>query len=107
MLLICGFFELTFFQCLEIDCNVPAITKKFSIFVFVPFAGWYVGKEIGISEYPSFISSLLMSSFVAPVSGIPFMLDLLKIPSETFNLFIVSSVFKEFSQVCTKLTSDV
>jgi len=63
------------------------------VFVFVPFAGWFVGNEIGISEYPTFIGSLLMSSFVAPVSGIPFMLDIMNIPGEIFNLFIVSSVY--------------
>ena len=63
------------------------------VFIFVPFAGWFVGNEIGFSEYPTFVGSLLMSSFVAPVSGIPFMLDIMNIPGEIFNLFVVSSVY--------------
>jgi len=63
------------------------------VFIFVPFAGWFVGNEIGFSDYPTFVGSLLMSSFVAPVSGIPFMLDIMKIPADIFNLFIVSSVY--------------
>ena len=63
------------------------------VFIFVPFAGWFVGNEIGFSEYPTFIGSLLMSSFVAPVSGIPFMLEIMNIPSDIFNLFVVSSVY--------------
>ena len=63
------------------------------VFIFVPFAGWFIGNEIGISEYPTFVGSLLMSSFVAPVSGIPFLLDLMNIPADMFNLFIVSSVY--------------
>jgi Na+/H+-dicarboxylate symporter/ABC-type amino acid transport substrate-binding protein len=63
------------------------------VFVFVPFAGWFVGNEIGFSDYPTFVGSLLMSSFVAPVSGIPFMLEIMNIPNDIFNLFIVSSVY--------------
>jgi len=63
------------------------------VFIFVPFAGWFVGNEIGLSEYPTFIGSLLMSSFVAPVSGIPFMLEIMNIPGDIFNLFVVSSVY--------------
>ncbi len=63
------------------------------VFIFVPFAGWFVGNEIGLSEYPAFVGSLLMSSFVSPVSGIPFMLDIMHIPGDIFNLFVVSSVY--------------
>ena len=63
------------------------------VFIFVPFAGWFVGNEIGLSEYPTFVGSLLMSSFVAPVSGIPFMLEIMNIPGDIFNLFVVSSVY--------------
>ncbi|MEN8136963.1 MAG: cation:dicarboxylase symporter family transporter [Bacteroidota bacterium] len=63
------------------------------VFIFVPFAGWFVGNEITFDEYPAFIGSLLMSSFVAPVSGIPFMLDVMNIPGDIFNLFVISSVY--------------
>ena len=63
------------------------------VFIFVPFAGWFVGNEIGLADYPTFVGSLLMSSFVAPVSGIPFMLDIMNIPGDIFNLFVVSSVY--------------
>lgn len=63
------------------------------VFIFVPFAGWFVGNEIGVSDYPTFIGSLLMSSFVAPVSGIPFLLSVMNIPGDVFDLFIVSSVY--------------
>ncbi|MCK5907238.1 MAG: cation:dicarboxylase symporter family transporter [Flavobacteriales bacterium] len=63
------------------------------VFIFVPFAGWFVGNEIGFADYPTFVGSLLMSSFVAPVSGIPFMLEIMDIPGDIFNLFVVSSVY--------------
>jgi len=37
----------------------------------------------------------LISSFVAPVVGIPFLLDLVHIPADMFELFIVSTVYTE------------
>lgn len=65
------------------------------IFIFVPFAAWFVGNEIMLKDYPMFIGATLLSSFVAPVTGIPFMLDLLKIPKDMFQLFVVSTVFTD------------
>lgn len=65
------------------------------ILVFVPFAGWYSSQVIGFSQMPVFLFSSLLSSFVAPVSGIPFMLDLLDISKDMFQLFFVSSVYTD------------
>jgi len=65
------------------------------IFIFVPFAGWYTGKILTPGDYPLFLSSTLLSSFVAPITGLPFSLDILKIPQETFQLFVVSTVLTD------------
>ena len=65
------------------------------IFIFVPFAAWFTGKMLVLSDFPIFISTTLLSSFVAPITGLPFTLDVLDIPKETFQLFIVSSVFTD------------
>ena len=65
------------------------------ILVFVPFAGWYSSEVIGFSQMPAFLFSSLLSSFVAPVTGIPFMLDLLDISKDMFQLFFVSSVYTD------------
>ncbi|WNJ18511.1 cation:dicarboxylate symporter family transporter [Pontibacter sp. G13] len=65
------------------------------IFVFVPFAAWTSGQALEWTDYPTLLGSTLLSSFVAPVTGIPFMLDLLDIPKDAFNLFIVSTVFTD------------
>ncbi len=67
----------------------------FMIFVFVPFAAWFTGKAMGFMDYPIFLSSTFLSSFVAPITGLPFSLDLLKIPKETFQLFVVSTVLTD------------
>jgi len=65
------------------------------IFIFVPFAAWYTGHSIESSNYPLFLSSTLLSSFVAPITGLTFSLDLLDIPKETFQLFVVSTVLTD------------
>ena len=84
----------------EVDIIMPLAYPfpnlgTFMIFIFVPFAAWFTGKALELSDYPVFLSSTLLSSFVAPITGLPFSLDLLKIPQETFQLFVVSSVLTD------------
>jgi len=67
----------------------------FVIFVFVPFIAWYAGRGFGFMENTTFIVATLLSSFVAPVIGIPFLLNLLKLPQEMFQLFVISSVYTD------------
>ena len=67
----------------------------FVIFVFVPFVAWFLGSSFSISENLTFLGATLLSSFVAPVTGIPFLLDLLKLPQEMFQLFVISSVYTD------------
>lgn len=84
----------------EIDIIMPLAYPfpnlgTFMIFIFVPFAAWYTGEALNFTDYPIFLSSTLLSSFVAPITGLPFSLDLLKIPKETFQLFVVSTVLTD------------
>ncbi len=84
----------------EVDIIMPLAYPfpnlgTFMIFIFVPFAAWYTGNEFTISDYPLFLSSTLLSSFVAPITGLPFSLDLMDVPSETFQLFVVSTVLTD------------
>ncbi len=84
----------------EIDIIMPLAYPfpnlgTFMIFIFVPFAAWYTGEAMKFGDYPIFLSSTLLSSFVAPITGLPFSLDLLKIPKETFQLFVVSTVITD------------
>lgn len=65
------------------------------ILIFVPFAGWFSGELLSMADMPVFLVAGLLSSFVAPVTGIPFMLDLLEIPKDLFQLFFVSSVYTD------------
>lgn len=65
------------------------------ILVFVPFGAWFMGKTLQPSDYPLFLSAGVFSSFAAPIAFLPFLLDLLEIPKDIFNLFIVSTVYTD------------
>lgn len=67
----------------------------FVIFIFVPFVAWYMGNSFNTLENSTFVGATLFSSFVAPVTGIPFLLDLMKLPQDMFQLFIISSVYTD------------
>ncbi|RLD43498.1 MAG: hypothetical protein DRI86_09875 [Bacteroidetes bacterium] len=84
----------------EVDVIMPLAYPfpnlgTFMIFIFVPFAAWYSGHELMLDDFPLFLSSTLLSSFVAPITGLPFSLELLGIPKETFQLFVVSTVLTD------------
>ncbi len=84
----------------EVDVLMPLAYPfpnlgTFMIFIFVPFAAWYSGSELGVNDYPMFLSSTFLSSFVAPITGLPFSLDVLNIPQETFQLFVLSTVLTD------------
>ncbi len=65
------------------------------IMMFVPFAAWYMGLSLGPGETATFLGAGLVSSFVAPIVGIPFLLDLVHIPADMFQLFVVSTVYTD------------
>ena len=60
---------------------------------FIPFAGWYIGQPLPLDMYPVLFGAGLFVHFsTAPVS-IPFMLDLARLPSDLFQLFLVTGVY--------------
>ncbi|PIB36588.1 hypothetical protein BFP72_14850 [Reichenbachiella sp. 5M10] len=65
------------------------------IMVFVPFAAWFAGKPFTVGDQFGFLGSALLSSFVAPITGIPFLMDTLKLPQDIFQLFIVSTAYTD------------
>jgi len=67
----------------------------FTILMFVPFSAWYLGTSLDLPEQFVFYGSAFLSSFVAPIVGIPFLLDILKIPADMMELFIMSTVYTD------------
>ncbi len=69
--------------------NLPTSGKLLSL-GFVLFAGWLTGNDISLAEYPTFVAAGLASFFGSTLVAVPFLLDLFRIPADTFELFIVS-----------------
>lgn len=67
----------------------------FTILMFIPFSAWYLGSEMDLPEHLVFQGSAFLSSFVAPIIGIPFLLDVLRIPADMMELFVMSTVYTD------------
>jgi Na+/H+-dicarboxylate symporter len=67
----------------------------FVILVFVPFVAWFIGDTVSTGKMPVFLGASLLSSFVSPTVVLPFLLELLHLPSNMFQLFVVSSVYTD------------
>ena len=60
---------------------------------FIPFAAWYVGSPLAAEQYPILLGASTFVHFsTAPVS-IPFLLDIMRLPSDLFQLFLVTGVY--------------
>ncbi len=75
-----------------INFNLPNLGKLMSL-AFVPFAGWYAGATVGADEFPMFLVSGLVSFFGEVIVALPFLLDLMRIPADMFQLFVAVDVF--------------
>ncbi len=59
---------------------------------FAFFGGWHAGSPVPAADYPSGILAGLASMFGGPILAIPFVLDLLGLPRELFNVFMSINV---------------
>ena len=69
----------------------PHSAKLVSL-VFILFAGWFAGAPIAAGHYPQLAGVGLLSLFGNLNTAIPFLLDLVRLPADLFQLFLVSSV---------------
>ena len=70
----------------------PHAGKLMSL-LFLPFAAWFVGNALKLSDYPQLVSTGFFSLFGSPVAAIPFLLNIFRIPSDLMQLFFVSGIF--------------
>ncbi|MHC4341047.1 MAG: transporter substrate-binding domain-containing protein, partial [Planctomycetota bacterium] len=66
---------------------------KILALLFIPFAGWFVGHPLEVSDYPMLLSVGLLSFFGSPVAAIPFLLDLFRLPADLLPLFLVAGIW--------------
>ena len=65
------------------------------ILMFIAFAAWYVGRPLDMSDQLTLQGASIFSSFISPLVGIPFLLDIMRLPSDVMELFIVSTVYTD------------
>lgn len=84
--------------------NIPGLGNILSL-TFVLFAGWYIGSPVPASEYSLVIGAGLASLFGGPILAIPFVLDLLRLPHDLFQIFMtVNVVGGRFSSLVAVMT---
>ena len=71
--------------------NFPHTGKLLSI-SFVLFAGWFADAAVSVAEYPRLALTGLLTFFGSLNAAIPFLLDLFRIPADTFQLFLATGV---------------
>lgn len=85
----------------ETEATVEVIVPAFTSFPkigtlfpmsFVLFAGWFAGAPVAVAHYPIFVFTGLVSFFGSVNVAIPLLLDLLRIPADLFQLYLVMGV---------------
>ncbi|MDJ0848605.1 MAG: cation:dicarboxylase symporter family transporter [Myxococcota bacterium] len=74
-----------------VSFSFPSSAKLLSL-SFLLFAAWYSGTELGPTQYPTLIFTGVVSFFGSLNAAVPFLLDLMRIPSDMFGLFVATSV---------------
>jgi len=75
--------------------NFPNIGKLLTL-LFVLFAGWFVGKNIALTDYPGFAVVGLFTLFGGVDLALPFLLDQMQIPSDMYQLYVVTGVLNSW-----------
>lgn len=71
--------------------NFPHTGKLLSL-SFLLFAGWFADVRVPATDYPQLASAGLVAMFGNVNAAVPFLLDLLRIPADTFRLFVTSAI---------------
>jgi Na+/H+-dicarboxylate symporter/ABC-type amino acid transport substrate-binding protein len=71
--------------------NFPHTGKLLSI-SFILFAGWFADAAVPVTEYPRLALTGLLTFFGSLSAAVPFLLDLFRIPADTFQLFLATGV---------------
>ena len=71
--------------------NFPHTGKLLSL-SFILFAGWFADASVPVTQYPQLALSGLLTFFGSLNAAVPFLLDLFRIPADTFQLFLATGV---------------
>ena len=71
--------------------NFPHTGKLLSL-SFILFAGWFADAAVPVTDYPAAGPVGLLTFFGSLNAAVPFLLDLFRIPADTFQLFVATGV---------------
>jgi ABC-type amino acid transport substrate-binding protein len=74
-----------------ISFNFPN-TGKLIMLMFVLFGAWFTGSSFSFSQYGTFVFAGLLSFFGGVDVALPFMLDLMHLPEDLYQLYMVTGV---------------
>jgi len=74
-----------------VSFNFPN-TGKLIMLMFVLFGAWFTGTSFSFSQYGTFVSAGLLSFFGGVDVALPFMLDLMHLPKDLYQFYIVTGV---------------
>ena len=71
--------------------NFPNMGKLIAL-LFVLFGAWFTGAPISPSAYPGFLATGWVTFFGGIDMALPFMLSIMRLPADLFNIYAVSGV---------------
>lgn len=71
--------------------NFPHTGKLLSL-SFILFAGWFSDADVRLAEYPRLALTGLVTFFGSLNVAVPFLLDMLRIPADMFQLFLATGL---------------
>jgi ABC-type amino acid transport substrate-binding protein len=71
--------------------NFPSTGKLMSL-SFLLFAAWFADTPIDVERYPQLAATGVLSFFGSLNVAVPFLLDLFRVPADTFQLFLATGV---------------
>ena len=71
--------------------NFPHSAKILSL-SFVLFAAWYSETPLTVADYPRLVGAGVVSLFGSINVALPFLLDFVRVPADTFQLFLATGV---------------
>jgi len=76
---------------IPVSFNFPNVGKLLML-LFILFAAWFSGTSLSLKQYPTFVFAGLLSFFGGVDVAMPFMLDLMRIPSDLYQLYVVTGI---------------
>lgn len=61
--------------------------------IFIPFSAWFYGESLLPDQYPKFLSLGMAGAFAKPAVTIPWLLDLMHIPHDIFQLYLAVGIY--------------